>query len=73
MALGEAKVLGTRDCDLGAVAGDDDVALGKVSRLALDLDALIQVFLEGCDIKDLVIDRGCAIDDELDGGLLHLR
>ena len=70
MTLGETKVLGTGDSDLGAVAGDDDIALGEVSGLALNLDALVEVLLEGGNVKNLIIDGGGAVNDELDGALL---
>lgn len=70
LALGETEVLGAGDGDLGAVAGDDDVGLGEVAGLALDLDALVEVLLEGSNVKDLIVDGGRTVNDELDGGLL---
>ena len=70
LPLRETEVLGTRDGDLRAIAGDDDVARGEVAGLALDLDALVEVLLEGGDVEDLVVDGGRAVDDELDGALL---
>jgi len=71
LTLGESQILRTGDGDLGAVAGDDDIALGEVTGLALDLDAFVEVFFEGGDVEDLVVDGGGAVYDKLDGGLLR--
>lgn len=70
LTLREAKVLGTGHSDLGAVTGDDDIALSEVAGLALNLDALVEILLEGGNVKDLIVDRGGTVNDELDGGLL---
>ena len=70
LALREAEVVGAGDGDLRPVARDDHVRLGEVAGLALDLDPLVEVLLEGGDVEDLVVDGGRAVDDELDAGLL---
>ena len=47
LTLGESKVLGAGNGDLGGVTGDNDATLSEVSSLSIsDLDALIEVLLE---------------------------
>jgi len=70
LTLRETKVLWAGHGDLCAVPGDDNIALGEVSSLSLNLDALVEVLLEGGNVKDLVVNWGGAVNDELDGGLL---
>ena len=73
LTLGESKVLGAGNGDLGGVTGDNDATLSEVSSLSIsDLDALIEVLLEGSDVKNLIVNRSCAVNDELDGALLCL-
>jgi hypothetical protein len=70
LTLGESKVLGAGNSDLGAVTGDNNIALGEVSSLSLNLDALTEVLLEGSNVEDLIVDGGSTVNDELDCGLL---
>ena len=70
LTLGEAKVLGTGYSDLGAVTGDGNIALGEVAGLSINLDALVEVLLEGGNVKNLIVNWGSTVNDELDGGLL---
>ena len=73
LTLGEAKVLGTGNSDLGAVTGDDNSALGEVAGLSIsNLDTLVEVLLERSNVKNLIVDRCSAVNDELDGALLSL-
>lgn len=67
MTLGEPKVGGTCNSDLGAVTSNHNIGLGQISSLSLNLDALIKVLLERRNVKYLVVDRGGAVEDELDG------
>ena len=73
LTLGETKVLGAGYSDLGAVTGDDNSALGKVAGLSIsDLDTLVEVLLERSNVKNLIVNRCSAVNDELDGALLCL-
>ena len=73
LTFGESKVLGAGNGDLGGVTGDNNATLSEVSSLSIsDLDALIEVLLEGSDVKNLIVNRSCAVNDELDGALLCL-
>ena len=73
LTLGESKVLGAGNGDLGGVTGDNNATLSEVSSLSIsDLDAFIEVLLEGSDVKNLIVNRSCAVNDELDGALLCL-
>jgi hypothetical protein len=72
LTLGELKLGRAGNSQLGAVTADDNIVGGKVSRLASDLDAIVQVLLEKGHIEDLIVDGLCAVDDELDGGFLCL-
>lgn len=47
-----------------SLLGDLDV-VAEVSGAALNLDAVVQELLEGLDVKDLVVHRLRAVDDEL--------
>jgi len=70
LALGEAQVGGTCNGDLSAVASDHNIGLGQISGLSLNFDALIEVLLEGSNVKDLIVNWGGAVEDELDCGFL---
>jgi len=74
LTFGKSKVMGTSHSDLGAVTGDDNATLSEVSGLSIssNLDTLIEVLLEGSNVKNLIVDRSCAVNDELDGALLCL-
>ena len=71
LALGQPELRGGGHRELRPVPGDGNAARREVSRLALDLDPLREVLLEGRDVKDLVVHRGLAVDHELDRGLLR--
>jgi hypothetical protein len=65
--------LGTSNCDLGTVTGDDNSTLGEVAGLSIsNLDTLVEVLLERRNIKNLIVNRCSAVNDELDGALLSL-
>ena len=73
LTLGETKVLGTSNSDLGAVTGDNNSALGEVAGLSIsNLDTLVEVLLERSNVKNLIVNRCSTVDDELDGALLSL-
>lgn len=73
LTLGESKVLGTGNSDLGAVTGDNNSALGEVAGLSIsNLDTLVEVLLERSNVKNLIVNRCSAVNDELDGALLSL-
>ena len=73
LTLGEPKVLGTGNSDLSAVTGDNNSALGEVAGLSVsNLDTLVEVLLERSNVKNLIVDRCSAVNDELDGALLCL-
>lgn len=61
------EVIVGNDLDLAlALLGDLD-GVAKVANAAVDLDLLVQEFLEGRDIEDLVARRLRGVDDELHG------
>lgn len=70
LTLGEAKLGRGRDSQLCAVAGDHNTGVSELTGLSGDLDALMEVLLEVSNIQDAIIDRLCAINDELDSGFL---
>ena len=73
LTLGESKVLGAGNSDLGAVTGDNNSALGEVAGLSIsNLDTLVEVLLERSNVKNLIVNRCSAVNDELDGALLSL-
>lgn len=72
LSLAELEVRRGSDGKLGPVTGDDYVVGGKGPGLSLwaNLDAIMEVLLERGNIKYLVINRGRAVNYELDGLLL---
>ena len=70
LTLGEAKVGGGGNGELGLLAGDDNVVGGEGTGLAVDLDAIVKVLLEGGNVEDLILNGSRAVKDELDGLLL---
>jgi hypothetical protein len=65
--LGEGSFCG--DLKLGLVAGDGD-GFTKNTSLAVYLDAVVEELLEGSRVEHVVIDRGGAVDRELQDLLL---
>jgi hypothetical protein len=72
LTLRELEVGRAGNSQLGAVTADDNIVGGKGSRLAIDLDAIVQVLLEKGHIEDFIVDGLCAVDNELDGRFLCL-
>ena len=70
LTLGKLNISGDGDGELGGVTGDNNVVLGEVSGLSLDLDALLEVLLEGGNVQNLILNGCTAVDDELDSSLL---
>lgn len=70
LTLGKLDISGNCDGELGGVTGDDNVVLGEVAGLSLDLDTFLEVFLEGGDVQYLIVNGMTAVDDELDSSLL---
>jgi hypothetical protein len=60
------------DGKLGSLASDGHL-LSKVSLLGVNLDVVLQELLEGSDVEDLILDRGSAVNDELDSRFLSLN
>lgn len=72
LTLGKVQIRGRRHRQLGAISGNDDIVGRQDSRLAPNLDAIVQVFLERGNIQNGVIDRLRAVNDKLDRGLFSL-
>ena len=72
LTLGESQFSGGSHGNLGAIPSQHDVVGGQLSRLALDLDAIVQVLFKGGNVQDLIVDGFFAVYDEFDGGFLSL-
>jgi hypothetical protein len=72
LTLGKVQVRGRCDRQLGTISGNDDVVGRQRSRLARNLDAIVQVFLKRGNIQNGVIDWLRAVNDKLDCGLFSL-
>ena len=72
LSLGESKIGGGSNGELGAIAGDGNIVRGKVSSLTIHLDTVLKVLLERGNVENFIFDGGCAVDDELYRGFLGL-
>jgi len=70
LSLAEFEIGRTGHGQLVAVALNDHVARGQLSRLSANLDLVLQVLFELCHVENLVGDGLCAVNDELDGRFL---
>lgn len=62
----------TGHCQLGAIPRNDDIVGCQLSRLATNLDAILQVFFKTGHVQDLIVYRSCAVDDKFSSGFLSL-
>jgi hypothetical protein len=53
------------DLDLAITLLGDGDGVAEVAGAAIDLDAIVKELLESLDVKDLIVDRLGAVDDEL--------
>jgi hypothetical protein len=67
LALGETEVGGGSDGELVLLTGDDNAVGGQGTGLAVDLDAIVKVLLEGGNVEDLILNGSRAVKNELDG------
>jgi len=72
LSLGELNIAWGRNGKLGAVTRDSYTVTGKVGGLAVNLNAILKVLLERSNIKNLILNRGGAVNDELYGTFLCL-
>jgi hypothetical protein len=72
LPLAEFKVGGASNSDLGTVTGDRHIVRCECSCLAPNLDSVVKVLFEGCNLKDLIVNWGCAVDDEFGDGFFCL-
>jgi len=59
-----------RDGQFCAISCDNNIITGQSTSFVSNLDFIVKIFFKLSDIKDFVVDRLCAIDDEFDSGFL---
>jgi hypothetical protein len=72
LSLAKVELGGTGHGELGTIPCQDDILTRQLTRLAIDLDAIVQVLFKLSHIQNLIIDWLGAVDNELDRALLCL-
>lgn len=72
LTLGESQFGRRGNSQLGAVTRNDNTVGSEGSSLSTNLDAVVKVLFELSNIQDLIVNRLCAVNDELDNALLSL-
>ena len=73
LSLWELNVRWCRNSELGAVTRDGYSSSSEGSGLSVNLDAVLKVLLERCNIQYLILNRGSTVDDEFNSSLLCLN
>lgn len=72
LALAEAKFGRAGNCHLCPVPRNRDIVVSKLACLPTDFDSILKILLELSNIKNLIVDRLCAVDGEFHHTFLAL-